>query len=128
MRRLAVATTLVLILAAGVLPAFSQDHVPAPYTPGEFPAWINDLWRAEAIVVGSFPFSLFATLEVYDTWRYIANGLKPGYTPWPIGSGAAVPYTAQETAWLAVSALSVSLVISGIDFMLGRLDGRAASR
>ncbi len=99
----------------------TPDHTPQPYAPGEFPGWLSDVWRAEAVFVGSFPLTLFATLEVYDSYRYFNSGLDPHYAPWPFGSGAAAAYDSNETLWLAVSALSLSLAVSGIDFLLGQL-------
>ena len=108
--------------------AFSQEHVPQPLAPGEVAPWLKDLWRAEAVAVGSFPFTLFATLEVYDTYRYVSRGFNPSYAPWPLGSGIATSYSAQETAWLAISAVSLSLVIAGIDFLIGRLNEPATRR
>jgi hypothetical protein len=95
--------------------------VPKPYSPDEFPQWAKDLWRAEVITVGSFPFSLFLTLEVYDTWRYVTYGFNPSQAPWPIGSAAGATYSAQETTWLAVSAVSISVFVAGLDFLLGRI-------
>lgn len=83
---------------------------------------MKDSYRAEAVIVGVFPFALFATLEVYDTIRYVSNGLSPTYAPWPLGSGTAVSYSANETLWLAVSAVSLSVVIAGIDFLVGRIN------
>jgi hypothetical protein len=117
---------LLLGLALAAQPAAAQDHVPVPYAPGEFPGWMSDVWRAEAIFVGVFPLSLFVTLEAYDSYRYVHSGFQTSYAPWPFGSGAASTYSADETLWLAVSALSVSLVVSGIDFLLGRLHDSAA--
>ncbi len=84
-------------------------------------------WRAAAIFVGSFPFTLFATLEAYDTVRYASNHFSPSYAPWPLGTGAAVSYSGEETLWLALSAVSLSMVIAGLDFLLGRVNERAAS-
>ncbi len=107
-------------------PALAEDHTPKPYSPDEFAGWMKEAWRADAIMVGSFPFTLFLTLEVYDTYRFVLSGFKTTYAPWPIGSGTAVSYTTQETLWLAVSALSLSLVISGIDFLLGRINEQPA--
>jgi hypothetical protein len=107
--------------------AGAQDHTPQPYSPDEFQTWMKEAWRAEAVFVGSFPFTLFATLEAYDTVRYVTNNFGPGYAPWPFGSGTAVSYTAEETVWLAVSAISLSMVISGIDFLLGRINERSTS-
>jgi len=116
---------LILLAACGAAAA-AEDHVPQPLAPGEVAPWLKDLWRAEAITVGSFPFSLFVTLEVYDSYRYFTRGLNPSYAPWPLGSSIATSYSAQETAWIAVSAVSLSMVIAGIDFLIGRANGSAA--
>lgn len=113
------------LAAAGRLSA--QDRTPQPYDPGEFQAWMKEAFRAEAVFVGSFPFALFFTLEAYDTMRYVSNSFSPAYAPWPFGSGTAVTYTAEETLWLAVSAVSLSMVISGIDFLIGRANDRKSS-
>jgi hypothetical protein len=117
------------ILCASALPGFAADtHTPVPYAPDEFPAWTKALWRAEAIFVGSFPFALFTTLEVYDTYRYVDSGFQMEYAPWPIGSTSAVTYDETETLWLAVSALSISLVVTAIDFIIERIHERDAKR
>jgi hypothetical protein len=116
-----------LVLSLGVAAsAAAQDHTPQPFSPDEFQSWQKDAYRAEAIMVGSFPFTLFATLEVYDTVRYVSNGLNPSYAPWPLGSGTAVSYSSNETLWLVASAVSLSMVLSGIDFLIGRIN--ASSR
>jgi hypothetical protein len=117
-----------LLVVAGFSAIGAQEHVPVPYTPGEFAPWLKDLWRAEVITVGSFPFTLFFTLEIYDTWRYANNGFNPNYAPWPIGSGAGTTYSPQETAWLAVSAVSVSVLIAGLDYLIGRINESSAHR
>jgi hypothetical protein len=108
----------------------AATHVPKPYSPDEFAPWMRDLWRGEAVFVGSFPFSLFLTLEVYDTYRFLTLKNEDGtyniaYAPWPIGSGAT--YDANETLWLAVSALSTSLVVSAVDFLLEHISGPRAA-
>jgi hypothetical protein len=125
-RRVAV-LCLVLLAACGAA-AFAQEHVPQPLAPGEVAPWLKDLWRAEAVSVGSFPFTLFFTLEVYDTYRYVTRGFNPSYAPWPLGSAVATTYSSQETAWLAVSAISLSVMIAGIDFLIGRVNEPAARR
>jgi hypothetical protein len=114
------------IALGAAAPALAEDHTPTPYSPDEFAGWMKDLWRADAIFVGSFPFTIFLTLEVYDTYRFVNSGFKTAYAPWPLGSGTAVTYTTDETLWLAVSALSLSLVIAGIDFLLGRINEQPA--
>ena len=110
--------------------ASADSHVPQPYQPEEFAGWLHDFWRADAVFVGTFPFALFFTFEVYDTYRYFAipsasGALNPSYAPWPFGNGAAT-YSTTETSWLAVSAVSVSFIVVGIDFILGHLNGKPA--
>ena len=120
-RFFAAATSFLLLLGAAEYAA-AQDHTPQPYSPEEFQAWMKAAYRAEAVTVGSFPFTLFATLEVYDTFRYISNGFNPSFAPWPLGSGTAVQYSTDETVWLAVTAVSLSMVIAGIDFLIGHIN------
>jgi hypothetical protein len=115
-----------LLLCGGSLSA--QDHVPKEYSPDEFQKWLKDLFRAEAITIGSFPLTLFLTLEVYDSYRWSQNNFTPSYAPWPFGTGTAAGYSAQETTWLAVSAISLSIIIAGVDFLIGKLNESAASR
>jgi len=126
MSRRGVIVIAVLLLACAA-PAMADDHTPKPYSPDEFNAWMKQLWRADAIVVGSFPFSIFFTLEVYDTYRYVNHNFSSAYAPWPLGSGgSAVAYSTTETAWLAASAISLSIVIAGIDWIVGLVNERSA--
>jgi hypothetical protein len=126
-RRTLLAACAAAALAAAVTGTVSaQDHTPQPYSPDEFQAWMKDAWRAEAVFVGTFPFALFFTLEAYDTVRYASNHFSPSYAPWPLGSGTAVTYSGEETLWLVLSAISLSAVIAGMDFLLGRNNERPA--
>jgi len=123
-RTLAAAALLAFLLSAGIVSA--QDHTPQPYSPDEFNSWMKKTFRAEAVFVGSFPFTLFLSLEVYDTLRYTSNSFNPSYAPWPFGSASAVSYSGEETLWIALSAVSLSMVIAGIDFLIVRANERAA--
>jgi len=122
-RKAVVAAILLVLMAGG---ACADDHTPQPYNPDEFQQWMKDAFRAEALFVGSFPFTLFFTLEAYDTWRYASNDFTPGYAPWPFGSGVAVSYSSEETVWIAASAVSLSLAIAGIDYFIGKVNERSA--
>ncbi len=116
-------TALAVLLCLGAATVgLADDHTPKPYDPDEFAAWMRDLWRAEAVFVGAFPFAIFVTFEVYDTIRYAEDGFRdPSYAPWPLGSGSST-YSTTESTWLAVSALSLSLIVAGIDFLIGRIN------
>ena len=81
---------------------------------------MKDLWRAEVIFVGSIPFTLFFALETYDLYRYFNTGMNATYAPWPFNTGNSINLSAQEEAWIIVSACGLSLTVAVIDFMLGR--------
>ncbi len=123
LRAAILAALLVFCASSGGLGA--QDRTPQPYSPDEFQAWMKKAFRAEAVFVGSFPFTLFLTLETYDSLRYISNGFGPSYAPWPFGSGTAVTYSSEETLWIVLSSVSLSIVISAIDYLIGRDRERA---
>ncbi len=124
MRRSTRWPVLALLILLWPASAFAQERTPQPYTADEFPQWLKDLRRAEIVFVGSFPITLFVTLESYDTYRYIfIEKLDAKYTPWPFGSGA--PYVNGETPWLALTAVSLSVVVAAVDFLLGRINAPA---
>ncbi len=121
----------------GGQPAASQPatapeaNAPAPYEKGEFPDWAQDLWRAEVIFVGSLPFSIFFTLETYDFIKYAGNGFQSTPTtpaPWPFTSATDIKYSTDEQLWLIFSAATVSLLVSGADFLIRRFFDTNAKR
>ena len=66
---------------------------PAPeeYREEEFSRGLKALRRGEIIMLGSLPFSLFFTFEVFDLYRYAANDFDPAYSPWPFRRPGAAP-------------------------------------
>jgi hypothetical protein len=129
--RLPAATVAALLLACLAFPSAAgcaETHVPAPYEAEEFPGWLKDLRRAEVILVGSFPFTLFFTFETYDTYRFFANGMDPSFSPWPLRPGSAQVYTDDEKKKVLVTAVSLSLLIAVTDYVIGRIHERAAHR
>ena len=107
-----------LFSAAGAMA--EEEHVPEPYTPEEFPAWAQDLRRAEIVFFGSLPFTLFFSFEVYDVGQFFASGLDPLEAPWPLRAGSEIGagYTTAEKGWLIASALTVSLGVAVADFLI----------
>ena len=120
MKRLFRAVVACLLLLSAIDAAAEEEHVPAPYAPDEFPAWANDLRRAEIVFFGSLPFTLFFTFEAYDIGHYIASGFDPLETPWPFRAGSEIGagYTPAEKGWLIASALAVSLGVAVADFLI----------
>jgi hypothetical protein len=96
----------------------ARDVTPAPYEKDEFAPWLKELWRAEIVFVGSFPFTMFFVLEGYDVYKYAANNFNSSYTPWPFRTSSEITYSTTEATWLVVSALASSAIVSLIDFLL----------
>jgi hypothetical protein len=129
----AAVTLALLLIVAGLCVAEESvtppaAHTPAPYVEQEFPRWLRDLRRAEVILIGSIPFTMFFTFESYDTYRYVTSGLDPYYAPWPFRPGSAQQYTTQEKTGIVVSALSLSLLIAAADYLIGRIHERSPRR
>jgi hypothetical protein len=125
MRALCAAAVVGLLAFAAIAAPAEEEHVPAPYAPEEFPVWAHDLRRAEIVFFGSLPFSFFFTFEAYDVGRFVATGLSPeGFdmlvAPWPLRAGAEIwaGYTPAEKGWLVASAITVSLAVAVVDYLI----------
>jgi hypothetical protein len=103
---------------AAALPAAEE------YGPEEFAPWLRDLRRGEIILFGSFPVSLFVCFEVFDLYRFFANDYQIQYAPWPFRPQDAAQYSTGEKTGLLVAAVSVSLLVAGADYLIGRARAR----
>jgi hypothetical protein len=116
----------VLVLA---LPGFAQqpegDSSEAQeYEEDEFSPFLRNLRRGEIVMLGSFPLTLFLTLEAFDIYRYIENyGTSESYRYafWPYRSPDPAPYSSGEIAGVIVTALSASLIIALADYIVGKV-------
>ncbi len=99
--------------------AAATPAVAEPYAKEEFPKWMQDLWRAGVIFVGTIPFTYFFTLEGYDLYRYAASGFSASMAPWPFQPASEISYTDNEKIGLIITALSASLLMSAADYILG---------
>ena len=98
----------------------AAKNEPVPYSPTEFPTWVNDLRRAEIITIGAFPISLLVTSLTYQLYRYVQNGFSQAYAPALLGSGAN-PLSNQERIGVIISGIGVSMVIALVDYGLGKV-------
>ena len=81
---------LVLLLLVSVSTLHSQSSASSHFDMTGFPQWSKDLRRGEIVALGSFPFTLFFSSFVMDTFRLSTNGFDMRYAPWPINTGGAV--------------------------------------
>jgi hypothetical protein len=136
-RRALFATFLVCIVFA-TAPLFSQSSdasasstsaassaSPEPYREDEFPLWLRDLRRAEIVFVGSVPITLLVATLAYDGFRSgrdIVMDVQIGERS-EFGS-----FTNDERKWLLASGLTLSGVVSIIDFLVELRLRREAAR
>jgi len=90
-----------------------------PYVDEEFPGWAHDLRRAEIIMAGVFPFSLFVSSFGYDLVRFATNGFNAAYSPWPFKQPGAPELEQSEQIGILIMAISLSGVIALADYFLG---------
>lgn len=120
-----------LALSAGAQQADAGDSEPEEYKEEEFSPFLRNLRRAEIVTLGSFPITLFLTLEAFDIYRYIDNSGEPDqyrYTPWPFRSANPAPYAPPEIMGILVTAASASLLIAVADYIIGRAKEKRSER
>ncbi len=101
-----------------------SDTDPEGYSEKEFAPFLRDLRRAEIVMLGTFPITLFLSLEAYDVYRFAASGGAPEYAPWPFRPPGAVGYTGKENLGVILSALSTSVLIAAADYIVGRVKAK----
>ncbi len=99
-----------------------QNKEPEPYSSDEFPRWLLDLARFEAIFVGALPVTMFYAAIGYDLYRLITNSLednsfKSEYLPELVNSQHA-PFTQEEQTNLILVGLAGATVVATIDYII----------
>lgn len=121
MIRGAAAVLLCSFAALAPLSAQQQEGTPEEYRAEEFPPFLRALRRGEIVALGTFPLTLFVSLEGFDLYRFAASGGAPEYAPWPFRPPNAVPYEPEQTLGVFLTAISVSALIAAADFVIGRV-------
>ncbi len=112
---------------AVALPALAEESAaaapegPAPYLADEFPRWLRELGRFEAISVGAFPLMYFYTGVGLDLYRFTASGFDAGYAPWPFKGPAAYQATDEDRNLRLATALGLSVGVAAIDLLIRTL-------
>ena len=91
-----------------------------PYEEEEFPKWLLDVRRAEVIFIGSFPLSMLLSTLVYEAFRFGRSAIQPGPSD-PASSPIFGSFTTEEKNGLIIAGVSVSGIVTILDFILGKL-------
>ena len=123
--------SLLLIVIIAATPLLADDAyeqlLPEEYNEDEFHPFLRDLRRAEVILVGSYPFSIFFTKIGMDMFDYASSGFDRAKAPAIFGGTAREARTSDETAKLLLSALYVSIGITVADFIIGKIKDKKAN-
>ncbi len=109
---------------------------PEPYSPDEFPQFALSLRRFQIVTIGVFPFALLFSALGYELGRFGYYSVRAGepdgrYAPRLFGLGAAAeaePLSNRERVGVIVTAVSLSVVVGIIDYVLGRRERESATR
>jgi hypothetical protein len=109
----------------GVVPLSANpaaETTTAESTEKETPLWVKDLRRAEIVMFGSVPFTIFFTSFFMDFYRmfYYAGGWDSRYAPWPFKGTGAIDKTTSELTVMFTVAISGSLIIAAADYFIVR--------
>lgn len=115
-----------LSVEAAAQSAKAEQPVAEPYGEQEFSPVARSLRRAEIILFGSFPLTLFVSLEVYDFYRFARSDWDFAYAPFPLRPPAAAGYEVRESAGVLLGAVSVSALLALADYTIGRVRERRA--
>jgi hypothetical protein len=89
-----------------------------------FPQWSKDLRRGEIVAFGSFPFTLFTTTFIMESFRWSTeanmdfseNGRR--YAPWPFKSAGAIDMSNKERETTLIAAAGLSVAVALTDFII----------
>ena len=95
-----------------------------PSEEDEFPAWLHSLRRAEVILVGAFPITMLFSSLAYDGFKTIRTAVQDGAVE---GSANAElgQFTDTERRGILIAGVSLSAIVSLVDFLIVRRDRSA---
>ena len=89
-----------------------------------FPQWSKDLRRGEIVAFGSFPFALFTTTFIMESYRWNAEANMDfsdegrRYAPWPFKSAGGYDMTNDERELTLAAAAGLSAAVALTDFII----------
>jgi hypothetical protein len=129
---------LLVLLLIPLTPLRAQTNsaalVSATFDTSDFPQWAKDLRRFEIVAFGSFPFSMFTTTFIMDSYRWNNNSgmswSEEGrrYAPWPFKSAGAVEMTSREHEMTLAIAAGLSAAVALTDFIIVQIKRQKARK
>jgi hypothetical protein len=109
---------LYLLLVCTVAQSVHAQTTTATQKVSSTPLWVKDLRRAEIVAFGAFPFAMFLTTSVVDSYRYATHDWNQLYAPWPLKPAGAIVMTQDELKNTVTIAVGLSLAVSIADYFI----------
>jgi hypothetical protein len=119
--------TVLLLIVLCTQAAYAQSTTAATATTistrtyPEFPQWARDIRRGEIIAFGVFPFMMFFSSFLVDTYRASQHNWDSRYMPWPLKGAGAVALTTDENVITLSAAIVGSAVFALADHLIVRI-------
>jgi len=97
-----------------------KDLLPEEYGKNEFPQALKDIRRAEAILIGSYPFSMLFSKIGLDLYDYGSSGFNRKYAPSMFGGDPTIARASDDAEKVLLTALCISAGITVIDFIINK--------
>ena len=98
-----------------------EDLKPEEYNKEDFPQVLRDIRRAEIILVGSYPFSVFFSKLGLDIYDYAASGFDSKSAPSLLGGAGEPDKSSSDVERVLITALCISAGVTILDFIIGKI-------
>jgi hypothetical protein len=109
-----------LLLVCTVAQSVHAQTTTATQNVSSTPLWVKDLRRAEIVTFGAFPFAMFVTTFMIDTYRLATHDWDMLYAPWPLKPAGSIAMTQDELTNTVTIAVGLSLAVSIADYLIVR--------
>jgi len=105
-----------------------DDLIPEEYNKDEFFQVLRDIRRAEIILVGSYPLSVFFSKLGLDFYDYAKSGFDSRNAPSILGGARDAEKSSSDVEKVLITALCVSAGVVVLDFIIGKIKAKGKKK
>jgi len=105
-----------------------DDLIAEDYNKEDFPQVLRDIRRAEVILVGSYPLSVFFAKLGMDVYDYASSGFKSQNAPSILGGPGDSEKSSGDVERVLITALCISAGVMVADFIIGKIKAKGKKK
>ncbi|MCL2705132.1 MAG: hypothetical protein FWE72_02865 [Spirochaetaceae bacterium] len=105
-----------------------DDLIAEEYDTTAFPQILKDIRRAEIILVGSYPLTVFFSKLGLDFYDYAASGFDNKNAPSMLGGAGEGDKSTKDVERVLITALCVSAGVAVLDFVIGKIKAKGKKK